>query len=173
MCLQDTNYLIVLYKDTFTHVIIFFVLFIANGYQNVRFHVDAQLQNLQHFCEEDEIRLRKTVANIVGCEIEEVFVKGYLPSTSFFVVLSMKCIYVQTLLLLNQHGKDELSKLNIDFFKVGPITHHVKRSKGDLWFHFISHLNFVDLFAMKAKMCTSFFSSKNQIKQLFNRIIYF
>lgn len=115
---------------------ILFFLFIENGYQNVRFHVDT---HLQRFCKEDETRLRQTVANIVGCEIGEVSVNGYLPSSSLFVVLSIKFIYVHRLLPLNQHDKDELSKLNIDFLKVGPIIHHVERSKGDPWFHFKSN----------------------------------
>lgn len=55
--------------------------FSENGFKNVRFHIDA---NLHHFSFEDETKMKETVANIVGCSIEDVRVNGYIRSTSFF-----------------------------------------------------------------------------------------
>lgn len=106
-----------------------------NGYQNVHFHFVIDLQSLPHFRKEDERRVRETVANIVGCKIDDVGVKGYLSSSSFFLVLSFKMIYVNKLLALKQQEKDELSKLRIDFFKVGSETVYVESLKGKLCFY--------------------------------------
>lgn len=106
-----------------------------NGYQNVHFHVVIDLQSLRHFRKEDERKVRETVANIVECKIDEVVVKGYLSSSSFFLVLSFKMIYVNKLLALKQQEKDELSKLRIDFFKVGSETVYVESLKGKLCFY--------------------------------------
>lgn len=79
--------------------------------------------------------MRETVAHIVGCKIDDVGVKGYLPSSSFFLVLSFKLIYVNKLLALKQHEKDELSKLRIDFFKVDSETVYVESLKGKPCFY--------------------------------------
>lgn len=87
-----------------------------NGWRNIRFHVDA---NLHHFSTEDETKIRETVANIVDCSIEEVRVHGYLRSTSFFVVLAIKEIYIERLLAMTQHDKDKLRKLKIDYIQDG------------------------------------------------------
>lgn len=80
--------------------------------------------------------MRETVANIVGCKIDEVGVKGYLSSTSFILVLSFKRIYAKKLLALEPHEKDELSKLRIDFFKVGSVTVKIESLKGEPCFNF-------------------------------------
>lgn len=93
----------------------FWVLsFQEKGYQNVRFHVVAKLR---HFTAEDATKIRKTVAEILNCPLDEVTVNGYLHSTSFFIVLSIKDIYIEQLLTMKQHEKNKLKKLNIDYFK--------------------------------------------------------
>lgn len=96
-----------------------------NGFKNVRFHIDA---NLRNFTAEDETKIRETVANIVDCSIEDVQVNGYLHSTSFFLVLSIREIYISKLLSIKQHDKDILSKLNIDYFKDDIRTITLKRT---------------------------------------------
>lgn len=84
------------------------------GSRNVYFHVVA---NLQNFSPEDELKIKKTVAKIIGCSLEEIKVHGYLPSSSFLLVLSIKEIYIKRLLAMRQHDKDTLIKLNIDYLK--------------------------------------------------------
>lgn len=69
-------------KEKLSNFIIFHY-FTENGFKNVRFHKDA---NSHHFSTEDEIKIKETVANIVGCSIEDVRAHGYLYSTSFFIV---------------------------------------------------------------------------------------
>lgn len=85
-----------------------------NGYRNVRFHV---ARYLHQFSTEDETKIRETVSKIVGCSIEDVEVNGYLYSSSFFLVLSIKEIYIEILFDMKQHDKEQLSTLSIDYFK--------------------------------------------------------
>lgn len=85
-----------------------------NGYRNVRYHV---VRYLQQFSKEDETKIRETVSRIVGCSIEDVGVNGYLYSSSFFLVLSIKEIYIERLFNMKQHDKEQLSTLSIDYFK--------------------------------------------------------
>ncbi|XP_065922710.1 uncharacterized protein [Magallana gigas] len=85
-----------------------------NRCRNVRFHV---ARYLQQFSTEDETKIRETVSRIVGCSIEDVQVNGYLYSSSFFLVLSIKEIYIERLFNMKQHDKEQLSKLSIDYFK--------------------------------------------------------
>nr|XP_034322480.1 uncharacterized protein LOC117688496 [Crassostrea gigas] len=85
-----------------------------NGYRNVRFHV---ARYLQQFSTEDETKIRETVSRIVGCSIEDVGVNGYLYSSSFFLVLSIKEIYIKRLFDMKQHDKEQLRILSIDCFK--------------------------------------------------------
>lgn len=84
------------------------------GYRNVRFHV---ARYLQQFSAEDETKIRETVSRIVGSSIEDVQVNGYLYSSSFFLVLSIKEIYIERLFDMKQHDKEQLSTLSIDYFK--------------------------------------------------------
>lgn len=85
-----------------------------NGLRNVRFHV---AKNLQQFSTEDETKIRETVSRIVGCSIEEVGVNGYLYASSFFLVLSIKEMYIARLFDMKQHDKEQLITLSIDYFK--------------------------------------------------------
>lgn len=54
---------------------------------------------------------------MLDCSLDDVKVNGYLHSTSFFLVLSIKKIYIEKLLAINQHEKEKLMKLKIDYFK--------------------------------------------------------
>lgn len=107
-----------------------FLYLAENGYINVRFHV------LSYHClsTEDETKLIETVANIVGCSIKEVRVHGYLYSSSIFIVLSIKEIYIKRLFAIQQHDKDELTKLNIDYFKDDFDTVRLDRTSGTIYF---------------------------------------
>lgn len=93
----------------------FFPFFIEeNGYRNVRLHV---VENVLNFNAEDETKIRETVANIVGCSIEDIRVNGYRLSNSFFLVLSIREIYIGRLFTIQQLYKDKLLKLKIDYFQ--------------------------------------------------------
>lgn len=108
-------------------MLFYYFFYTENGFKNVCFHIDA---NLRNFSAEDETKIRETVANIVGCSIEDVQVNGYLHSTSFFIVLSIREIYIPKLFGIKQHDKDILSKLNIDYFKNDFRTITLKRTTG-------------------------------------------
>lgn len=75
--------------------------------------------NLHYLSTDGVIKIRETVANIVDCSIEEIRVHGYLRSTSFFIVLAIKEIYIGRLLAMTQHDKDKLRKLKIDYIRDG------------------------------------------------------
>lgn len=107
----------------------FFLFFFIeeNGYRNVRLHV---VENVFYFNVEDETKIRETVANIVGCSIEDIRVNGYRRSHSFFLVLSIREIYMGRLFTIQQHDKDKLLKLKIDYFKDDSKTMRVGYIKG-------------------------------------------
>lgn len=90
------------------------------------------MANLHNFNEEDENKIRETVAYIVGCSIEDIKVHGYLPSTSFFIILSIKDNYIERLLAVKQKDKDILRELNIDYFKEGINKISIERTSGDI-----------------------------------------
>lgn len=110
-----------------------FYYFTENGWRNIRFHVDA---NLHYFSADDEKNIRKTVAYIVGCSIEDVQINGYLKSSSFFVVLAIKDIYVEKLLNMKLQDKDKLRKLSINYFEVGLKPIKLEPTAGENWFYF-------------------------------------
>lgn len=112
-----------------------FFYFAENGYRNVRFHV---VRYLQQFSTEDETKIRETVSNIVGCSIEYVRVHGYLYSSSFFIVLSIKEIYIERLFAMQQHDKERLSQLSIDYFKDDFNTLRLEQTAGIIWIIFES-----------------------------------
>lgn len=114
-----------------------FLYLAENGYRNVRFHV----QSYHSLSTEEETKLRETVSNIVGCSIEEVRVHGYLYSSSIFIVLSMKEIYIERLFSIQQHDKDKLTKLNIDYFKDDFDTVRLDQRSGDNLF--LGNVNFL------------------------------
>lgn len=130
--------------------------FKENGYQNVRFHVVA---NLHNFTVEEETKIRQTVASIVGCCIEQIRVHGYLRSTSFFIVLSIKTSYIERLLAMKQCDKDRLSKLHIDYFMVDFNTISLGRTTG-----FVNDVFFSNKFVMFIWQHFFAYESKFQIK---------
>lgn len=67
----------------------------------------------------------------MGCTIEEVRVNGYIRSDSFILVLSIKNDFVNKLLALSKKDKDKLSKLSIDYFKIGSTTIRLEFLRGN------------------------------------------
>lgn len=88
--------------------------FSETGFQKLHFHV---LGDINKYNKDDITKIKKTVASIVGCSEKDIAICGILPSSSFFVVLSIKEIWIKRLKSLSQHDNDKLTKLNIDYFK--------------------------------------------------------
>lgn len=75
-------------------------------------------------------KIKATVAAIVGCSSDKIFVGGICPSSSFLLVLSIKNAYVGKLLEIGQEDKAKLIMLNIDYFIVDMTIVHLKCPKG-------------------------------------------
>lgn len=79
----------------------------------------------------DEIEdIKETVAAIVKCDPKELYVNGCRPSSSFFVVLSMKDVHIQKMLTISEQDKETLSQLKIDYFIIDFIIIYLTRPKG-------------------------------------------
>lgn len=75
-------------------------------------------------------KLKATVAAIVGCSSDEIFVGGIHPSSSFLLALSINNDYVGKLLEIGQEDKAKLIKLNIDYLIVDLTIVHLECLKG-------------------------------------------
>lgn len=84
-----------------------------NGYKTVQFHVQGSISD--YTTNQIEI-IKETVAAIVGCDNEEIHLNGFCKSTSFFVVLSIKEKYINSLFNMKQQDKEKLIGLNINYF---------------------------------------------------------
>lgn len=126
------------FKGFYSLYFFLFFLFLLeeNGYQNVRLHV---VENVFYFNFEDENKIRETVANIVGCSIEDIRVNGYRHSNSFYLVLSIREIYISQLFTIQQHDKDKLLKLKIDCFEDDLDIVRVGYITGTVWLFYVTH----------------------------------
>lgn len=104
-----------------------FHLYPEKGFRNVQFHVRG---NLSAYTPSEIKKIKQTVAAIVGCNSEEIYVNGYNHSTSFFVILSMNEKYVRRLLTMHQHDKDKLRRQNIDYFIFDFMTVYIECATG-------------------------------------------
>lgn len=105
----------------------FFINCTEKGFQNVQFHVRANLSNYTPY----EIKqIQETVAVIVGCNSTEIVVSGYHHSSSFLVDLSIEKKHVRKLLTMKQQEKDKLRRLNIDYFIVDFSTVYLDMPEG-------------------------------------------
>lgn len=98
-----------------------------NGYKNVQFHVQG---NLNDYTKEQIEHIVEAVADIVECEAQEIFVNGVKPSNSFFLVLSLKEVYTWKLSKMNEQDSHRLMNLNIDFFIIDLKTIFLQSVKG-------------------------------------------
>lgn len=105
--------------DIFSITIFFFFNYTESGFKNVQFHVRG---NLSNYTKEKIFKIKETVAAIVGCPEEEICVSGFLHSSSFIVVFSVKEIYLRNILAMKQQDKDKLCSLNIDYFTIECLT---------------------------------------------------
>lgn len=104
--------------------------FIGNGYTEVKFHVQGDISDYAA----DQIGIiKETVANIVGCDKEKIYLNGFCDSTSFFVVLSIKRRYVNGLFNMKQQDKETLISLNINYFIVDSDCVYLEYPKGNFY----------------------------------------
>lgn len=70
------------------------------------------------------------VADILDCKVEEIRVSGVRPSTSFYLVLSIKENDVQKLSYMNEEDVLRLTKFNIDILIVDENTITINSENG-------------------------------------------
>ncbi|XP_056001251.1 protein mono-ADP-ribosyltransferase PARP14-like isoform X3 [Ostrea edulis] len=82
-----------------------------NGYQFIRFHVAGGLDTFQRPHLE---HVRRTVAQLMGCLAEHVFVAGIEPSNSLVVTLMVLASYVDLLPCADKHELVLLRAIDVD-----------------------------------------------------------
>lgn len=70
------------------------------------------------------------VADILDCKVEEIRVSGVRPSTSFYLVLSIKENDAQKLSYMNEEDVLRLTKFNIDILIVDENTITINSENG-------------------------------------------
>ncbi|XP_061179435.1 protein mono-ADP-ribosyltransferase PARP14-like [Saccostrea echinata] len=82
-----------------------------NGYQFIKFHVAGGLDTFQRLQLE---HVRRTVAQLMGCLAEHVFVAGIEPSNSLVVTLMVLASYVDLLPCADKHELVLLRAVDVD-----------------------------------------------------------
>lgn len=100
---------------------------IENGFKEVKFHVQGNLKDYNH--EQIDI-IKETVATLLRCTLDDIFVSGFDHSSSFFVIISIRQIYIKYLFAIDDNDKEKLIGLHIDYFIIDCKTVYLKRSKG-------------------------------------------
>lgn len=90
--------------------------------------------NLSCYTQVEIRKIQKTVADIVECSSTKIVESGYRHSSSFLAVLSIEKKHMKKLLTMQQHEKDKLSRLNIDFLIVDFIKVYIQIPKGNQYF---------------------------------------
>lgn len=104
----------------------------GNGCKKVQFHVQGSISKYTA----DQIEtIKETVAAIVGCNKEEVYLNGFRKSTSFFVVLSIKEKYVKGLFSMKLQDEEKLIRLKIYYFIVDSRFKYLKSPEGNFCNH--------------------------------------
>lgn len=106
---------------------VFLTIYLVNGFKKVEFHIQG---DLLAYSKEQIESILETVAVILQCGKKEIIVNGLRQANSFFIVLSIKEMYMKKLLNLNESGRDELQKQNIDYFIIDKTLVSLKRKKG-------------------------------------------
>lgn len=108
-----------------------------NGFKNVQFHIQGDLND---YTKEHIEHIVEVVADILECETQEIFVNGVKPSSSFFLVLSLKEVYTRKLSEVNEQDRLRLIKLYIDFIIVDLNTIFLQSLEGKSYFIYISYI---------------------------------
>lgn len=94
---------------------------------DVQFHVQGELSG---YTKEFIREVIETVAAILDCKEEDIKLNAVRYSTSFFLSLSIKKVYIRKLLALKEQDRLNLKKLNIDYLKIDKETFHLNRGEG-------------------------------------------
>lgn len=89
------------------------------------------LGDLSNFSKEKRRNIKKTVAAIVGCKTDRVFLNGYRHSESFIAIVSIEVIYVGKLVALKKQDRYKFVHLDIDYFTLDFIKVISKLSQGN------------------------------------------
>lgn len=94
---------------------------------DVQFHVQGDLSG---YTKEFIRQVIETVAAILDCKEEDIQLNAVRYSTSFFLSLSIKKVYIRKLLALKKQDRLNLKMLNIDYFEIDKETIHLNRGEG-------------------------------------------
>lgn len=86
--------------------------------------------NLGDYTKEDIQNIVKTVAAMLDCDENDIFVNGVLHSTSFILIISMRESFTQRLSALNAQDSLKLQMLNIDSLSLNGKTITLESVKG-------------------------------------------
>lgn len=100
-----------------------------NGCKNVQFHIQGEIND---YTKEKIQHIVKVVADILDCYKEEILVNGVRPSTSFYLVLSLKETYTWKLSDMKEKDRLRLTKINIDFLIIDETKITMNSQKGNL-----------------------------------------
>lgn len=114
-----------LYLKNKQHCGVFFFL-AEKKFKNVEFYLRGDLKGISV----DQIKeMQETVASVVEDKAIIKQQKQY-SLTRFCVVLSLKEEYLTKLIAIEQRNREKLSRLNIEYFVVGPLTVYIERLTG-------------------------------------------
>lgn len=94
---------------------------------DVQFHVQGDLSG---YTKEFIRQVIETVAAILDCKEEDIQLNAVRYSTSFFLSLSIKKVYIRKLLALKEQDRLKFKILNIDYLKMDKETIHLYRGEG-------------------------------------------
>lgn len=97
------------------------------GRKKVEFHIKGELKD---YSREEIKSIVDVVADILDCKVEEIRVSGVRPSTSFYLVLSIKENDAQKLSYMNEEDVLRLTKFNIDILIVDENTITINSENG-------------------------------------------
>lgn len=104
-----------------------FLFIIVNGFVDVQFHVQGDLSG---YTKEFIREVIETVAAILDCKEEDIHINAVRYSTSFFISLAIKKVYIRKLLALKEQDRLNLNDLNIDYLKIDKETIYSNKAEG-------------------------------------------
>lgn len=107
--------------------LLYFFFIIVNGCVDVQFHVQGDISG---YTKEFIREVIETVAAILDCKEEDIHLNAVRYSTSFFLSLSIKKVYIRKLLALKEQDRLKLKNLNIDYLKIDEETIYLNIREG-------------------------------------------
>lgn len=104
---------------------------------NVQFHVEG---NTTDFKKDYIDRIVETVAAIIGCSTDQIFVNGIKHSASFIIVLAMEKDHALKLIGMKRQDRHKLMLLKVDYLIIDDQTIYMDIAKGKVWICFISFI---------------------------------